>query len=239
MRPNSVDKICENCGADYRVQAYRSEQTKFCSMACMYEGRPKPKRQEIQVVCQNCSTEFVVAKYREGKVKFCSRRCTMIASRPAFEEKRYAGVKAIIQLKASDDVRAAKKKALGEKYYVKNKKRLRKNAKVYYSKNKHIFRAGAAKYEADKIRATPSWADHTKIRAVYKEAARLTADTGIQHEVDHYYPLRSKIMCGLHVETNLQILTAEANRKKSNSIPTEEEISDGSIEEAEGRARAA
>lgn len=208
-------------------------------MVCMYAGRPKPKRQEISVVCQNCRTDFVVAKYRDGKVKFCSRRCTLIASRPAFEEKRYAGVKAAVKPKQPKETRAAKKKINGEAYYLANKILIRGKAKVYYEANKHIFRAGAAKYEADKIRATPSWADHTKIRAIYKEAARLTAETGIQHEVDHYYPLRSKIMCGLHVETNLQILTAEANRKKSNSIPTQEDHPDGTIEEAESRARAA
>lgn len=143
----------------------------------------------------------------------------MIASRPSFEAKRYAGVKAIDRNKQPAEVRAAKKKVIGEVYYLANKPRLRAGARAYYEANKPLFRANAAKYEADKIRATPSWADHDKIRAIYAEAARLTRETGIPHEVDHFYPLRSKVMCGLHVETNLQIITAEANRKKSNTIP--------------------
>src|SRR5882762_9160830 len=121
MRPNSVDKVCENCGADYRVQAYRSEQTKFCSMACMYKGRPSQKRDTlVSLSCQNCSASYRVKSYRVEKSKFCSRRCTMIASRPAFEERRYAGVKAIDRKKQSAEVRAAKKKVNGESYYLAN-----------------------------------------------------------------------------------------------------------------------
>ena len=145
----------------------------------------------------------------------------MIARKPSFEEKRHAAVAAILRPKKPVEEKAAVKRAHGEKYYIQNKPRLRKKARVYYEANKPKFRALSAKYEADKIRATPAWADLKKIQAIYAEAARLTRETGVPHEVDHYYPLRSKVMCGLHVETNLQILKAEKNRKKSNSIPAD------------------
>lgn len=62
--------------------------------------------------------------------------------------------------------------------------------------------------------ATPLWADLAAIEAFYVEARRLTAVTGVPHEVDHIVPIQGKRVCGLHVEVNLQILTKVDNVKK-------------------------
>ena len=64
----------------------------------------------------------------------------------------------------------------------------------------------------------PPWADREAIAAVYVEAARLTRETGIPHEVDHILPLQGDTVRGLHVHTNLQILTRGKNRSKRNSL---------------------
>ncbi len=61
---------------------------------------------------------------------------------------------------------------------------------------------------------TPTWANKTKIRAIYAEARRLTRVTGIKYEVDHIVPLQGVIVRGFHWEGNLRIVTARANRKK-------------------------
>ena len=67
-------------------------------------------------------------------------------------------------------------------------------------------------------RSLPAWADKTKIRAMYLKARQLTVETGIKHEVDHIIPSNHPLVCGLHIETNLQILTEDENIKKSNSF---------------------
>lgn len=64
--------------------------------------------------------------------------------------------------------------------------------------------------------ATPTWANLDAIERLYIEARAMTESTGIQHHVDHVVPLRSKIVCGLHCEANLQILPGAENLSKFN-----------------------
>ena len=62
-------------------------------------------------------------------------------------------------------------------------------------------------------RATPPWANMEAIKAIYVEAKRLGMS------VDHYWPLRNAKFCGLHVESNLRIITLAENSKKKNKRP--------------------
>lgn len=86
----------------------------------------------------------------------------------------------------------------------------------YRLKNPSKFAARAAARRARQLRATPPWADRTRIAAVYAECRRVSLTTGIVHNVDHIYPLRGKDVCGLHVHENLQIITESANLSKGN-----------------------
>ena len=97
-----------------------------------------------------------------------------------------------------------------------NQEKLMAYDKKRYNENKHVYIQRVAKRKAAQLLATPLWASTEIINAIYKKAKQMTVDTGVQHHVDHIIPLKSKVVCGLHVESNLQILTAKQNRSKSN-----------------------
>lgn len=64
-------------------------------------------------------------------------------------------------------------------------------------------------------RASPPWRDLVAIRAIYREAERRRED-GEDVEVDHIIPIQGVVVCGLHVDSNLRILSMSANRAKGN-----------------------
>ncbi len=64
--------------------------------------------------------------------------------------------------------------------------------------------------------ASVSWANREAMAAIYAEARRLTKETGIKHAVDHVIPLRGRNVCGLHVETNMRVITQRENIRKGN-----------------------
>lgn len=69
--------------------------------------------------------------------------------------------------------------------------------------------------------ATPSWLTRkqkSEIRQLYQIALTMTQTTGERYVVDHIIPLRSDVVCGLHVPWNLRVITQEENLKKSNKF---------------------
>ncbi|PSJ16353.1 YdaU family protein [Nitrosomonas supralitoralis] len=74
---------------------------------------------------------------------------------------------------------------------------------------------------ATKINASLYWLtkDHKfQIAEFYFKTDIQTSETGIAHEFDYIIPLRGKVVCGLHVHWNLQVLSASKNRQKSSLL---------------------
>lgn len=83
--------------------------------------------------------------------------------------------------------------------------------------NRGKVRASNAKREKAIRLQTPPYADLQAIEKFYIYSAQITAETGIQHHVDHIIPLQGKLVSGLHVEGNLRVIPAKVNIQKSNS----------------------
>lgn len=71
-------------------------------------------------------------------------------------------------------------------------------------------------HRAQTVRATPFWSDRVSVREFYREAKRLTRETGELHVVDHIVPKISPYVCGLHVPANLQVIHWRDNTAKAN-----------------------
>lgn len=90
----------------------------------------------------------------------------------------------------------------------------REYARQYRKTHLPEINAYMANRRALKLNATPKWANLDLIKEVY-----LNCPEG--YHVDHIIPLKNKLVCGLHVENNLQYLPAVENIKKGNKIPME------------------
>lgn len=65
---------------------------------------------------------------------------------------------------------------------------------------------------------TPKWVNVAELEVFYREAVRLTLETGILHHVDHIVPLQGRSVSGLHVPANLRVIPAAENQAKWNKF---------------------
>ncbi len=90
--------------------------------------------------------------------------------------------------------------------------RRRRNAKA---------RPHRAKSRAKRLQRIPPWADPIAIAKFYAKAEWMSRRYGRIYEVDHIIPLLGETVSGLHVETNLRVVSREVNRRKSNQFVEE------------------
>ena len=169
-------------------------------------------------VCSKCQTEKPVGEFSRDRSKndgLCSK-CKICAK---VDTVKWAAENP--ERKKSTD---AKHKEKLSKFYA-DEERARKKiwrennpsyARKYLEENRAAHTARVALRGAVKLKATPTWANAFEISAIYNRARKVSVETGIVHEVDHVVPLRSRYVCGLHCESNLQIIPKVENRAKRN-----------------------
>ena len=118
--------------------------------------------------------------------------------------------------KARRIAKKAEYKAREARLRATNPEPLRASLRKWKKNNPHKVRADGMRRIATKLNATPKWANKFFIEEIYDLAQRRTKVMGYPWHVDHIVPLRSKIVCGLHVENNLQVIPANLNQSKNN-----------------------
>jgi hypothetical protein len=172
--------------------------------------------QSLQRACLHCGA---IILRLSAQAKYCKESCKGAAWQKADRERN-----------------PGKYKERDRAYAVKHAERKRNAAAEWRSRNPEWHQRLVREYndshpgrnsaslklsQMRKRNAAPPWLDKNQIEeitAFYAMAKRLTANTGIKHEVDHIEPVNGAISCGLHVPWNLQVLTRDANRAKRNSL---------------------
>lgn len=98
-----------------------------------------------------------------------------------------------------------------------NRDKVKLNDKLYAER--HYGRMLCNKVKCKRARnATPVWADRKAMAEIYDACKKLRDETGLAYEVDHIIPLKSPIVCGLHIHQNLRIIKKAENMKKGNKL---------------------
>lgn len=114
-------------------------------------------------------------------------------------------------------VHSDKKKAS----YERTKEKHLAQKRIYRQTNKAKVNALAKAYKVRKKNRIPKWVDKDHmwlIKEVYELAQIKTKQFGVTWHVDHIIPLQGKLVSGLHVIENLQVIPGVENMKKKNKF---------------------
>ncbi len=170
--------------------------------------------------CIKCNTEKTISEFKTAiKIKRGHHATCRVCSNLA-ERVRYSKDLDKSRLRC----RLIMKKH-GHKYKERAKAKIAENIEIHRAvkevwrqNNKHRYRMYSSNRRAIKLNSTPSWNNKSEVEKIYRHARRLSLWLGEEFEVDHIVPLKSKIACGLHCESNLRIISKLENRVKNNKF---------------------
>lgn len=200
---------------------YRRCKTCHCAATDKYRKAHPEKANESARRYRERNPEKVLEQQRRANHKAYHADPEKYRERAAAFRRNHPERDAEIQRKT----RAKRKEKLADYlvgYYESNKEKIKARSTAQYYEKRHEMRPVVAeramRRNAQKRKAVPAWADPESMRRFYADAKRLTEQTGRLHQVDHIVPLRSKWVCGLHVEANLRVLEKSANQAKGNRV---------------------
>ena len=108
-----------------------------------------------------------------------------------------------------------------QEYHLLNKELKVRRACEWQKQNSGKANANKKLNELKRAKRFPAWLTKEQldeIAAIYKLAANKSKSEGIEYHVDHIIPLNGKLVSGLHIPSNLQIITKEENLTKQNKF---------------------
>jgi hypothetical protein len=110
---------------------------------------------------------------------------------------------------------------MNKSWSAKNRDVINNLHKKWYKNNKHKALANTRIFQTKRRQAMPKWLtkdDKWLIEQAYELSALRTKIFGFKWHVDHIIPLSNKLVCGLHVIENLQVIPASENLSKTNKF---------------------
>jgi len=111
---------------------------------------------------------------------------------------------------------AERSRQIKRRYAEKFPERVQASRKAWEIANPAAKAEKEARRRAAKLNATPRWNDVDRMREFYFAADFLSMVTGEWYHVDHIVPLQSKLVCGFHADSNLQVVPGAHNQAKGN-----------------------
>jgi hypothetical protein len=188
-------------------------------------NKNKRNKDGLGTECRPCANAYS-KKYHDNNVE---RHKERMRERYRADPERISIEASKWRLENPEKARAAKKawaaanreklNAASRASWVKHHEKNLARKKRYREQNPERGAEHVRARQTRKQKAMPMWADRSRILEIYRECKRISAETGIKHHVDHYFPLKSDVVCGLHVEHNLRIIPASENHSKGNKLP--------------------
>tara|TARA_R100001463_G_scaffold123285_1_gene179966 strand:+ start:64 stop:831 length:768 start_codon:yes stop_codon:yes gene_type:complete len=211
-------KNCEHCNKKIILKG-KNKKVRFCSKGCCRKAYRKTTKAKLSTYIYNrsdkrkaCSEKY--AKSKKGKLLRRTRE-TILRKNPKWAKKRNLARKVWDNNYRLTEKGKASRFRYTQKWYYKKggKEKQAIYTKEYRKRPKALalMRARMNKRRAIKIRAIPKWCNLEKVKEIYKNCPK-------GYHVDHIVPLINPIVCGFHVENNLQYLKARENLKKGNKL---------------------
>ena len=191
MEVAMLTKVCTCCKVEKCVDEYHKN---------------KRGKYGVESQCKHCRQQYAAQRYEANKNSIVDQQLAYYQANKEAIAKRQS-----VYQKSNKEVIAKRQSVYREA----NKDAISAYNSAHAKSNRYLYNAYAAKRRASQLQATPAWADLEAIKGMY-ELAAIFNHTGMNLHVDHTVPLQSDLVCGLHCEANLQLLSATENKSKSN-----------------------